>query len=64
MPNLPHPVVEYAVWDGQRLYLPYPGSYSTGSKEAADSTVAPNKQLGWKTVRCTLVPVRFEDIDV
>jgi len=39
------------VWDGERLYLPYPGGDGAGSEEAAHRYVRANEHLGYQKVQ-------------
>jgi hypothetical protein len=57
----PYPEV-WAVWvPGQGLHIPYPGGRGTASSDAAWAVVSPNRHLGYKVVRCQLVPVKREE---
>lgn len=39
------------IWDGERLYLPYPGGYSTGGREVCDNIIAANPGKGYQAVQ-------------
>lgn len=54
----PYPEV-WAVWvPDAGLHIPYPGSRGVASFDAAWAVVNPNRHLGYKVVRCQLVPVK------
>lgn len=55
------PIIVYAVKrpvEGgvDELFLPYPGGFGVGSKEAAEHLVKPNKHLGYEVVQCIVLP--------
>jgi hypothetical protein len=39
------------VWDGERLYLPYPGGYQAGGQEVVDRIVRANEGKGYQAVQ-------------
>lgn len=59
----PYPEVfaVFASGHDPQLWVPYPSGWATGSEAAARRVVTPNRQHGWRVVRCQLVPVEDEE---
>lgn len=51
MDDLIDPPQVWYVWDGERLFLPYPGGDAAGSEEAAHRIVRANPSSGYQKVQ-------------
>lgn len=54
MSDFLEPPEVWYLWDGERLYLPYPGSNPTGLREVCDNIIAANPGKGYQAVQMEL----------